>query len=153
MSQIIIDHNPSEEKLKELGYLPVGHQPTTLFGKVTEAALKAFQKANNLPPNGQLTVDTRTVLNGGTVETAPSPAPAPVSVSGEFKSLLKRGSIGDEVKMLQVKLQGMGFLPSNLTPNGIFGPATEKAVKAFQKAHGISSVGFIGPGTRAALNK
>lgn len=37
--------------------------------------------------------------------------------------------------------------------NGIFGPATTRAVKMFQKKYGIAQVGTVGPQTRAKLNE
>ena len=57
---------------------------------------------------------------------------------------------GNEVLELQKRLAAEGLLTA--TPNGYFGNATEAAVKAYQKAHGLDQKGFVGPGTRAALN-
>lgn len=56
---------------------------------------------------------------------------------------IKNGSKGDEVKLLQRKL--------NLTDDGIFGPKTEAAVKKWQKEHNIEADGIVGPKTWAAL--
>lgn len=56
---------------------------------------------------------------------------------------LKTGSEGDEVKLLQKKL--------NLTDDSIFGPKTEAAVKKFQKEHNLEDDGIVGPKTWAAL--
>lgn len=53
--------------------------------------------------------------------------------------LLKRGSSGEDVKKLQIKL--------GLTPDaGVaqFGPKTEAAVKAWQKANGLNDDGVVG---------
>lgn len=68
----------------------------------------------------------------------------------QFTSFLSVGSTGNEVSELQKKLTTLGFYDG--PTNGNFGPLTEAGVKAFQSAHGINSVGYVGPGTRAALN-
>ena len=57
---------------------------------------------------------------------------------------LKLGSKGSEVKTLQSKL--------NLQTDGIFGPITEEAVKAFQKANNLSVDGIVGEKTWAKFN-
>lgn len=56
---------------------------------------------------------------------------------------IKNGSKGDEVKLLQKKL--------NITDDGIFGKQTEEAVKAFQKQHNLEDDGIVGKDTWAAL--
>ena len=53
--------------------------------------------------------------------------------------LLKNGSKGEEVKKLQQKL--------GVEPTGNFGPKTEAAVKAWQKANGLKDDGIVGDGT------
>lgn len=53
--------------------------------------------------------------------------------------VLKRGSKGEDVKVLQGAL--------HLYPDGIFGRLTEEAVKEFQKAHGIEPDGIVGEKT------
>jgi peptidoglycan hydrolase-like protein with peptidoglycan-binding domain len=67
-----------------------------------------------------------------------------------FTSYLKPGSSGGEVTALQSMLKLIGYFKG--TPNGNYGPQTEGAVKAFQKAKGLAQLGIVGPGTRAALN-
>lgn len=62
---------------------------------------------------------------------------------------LKTGSTGPEVTALQRRLQDLGFDPNGV--DGIFGPGTESAVKAFQQANGLTVDGKVGPLTRAAL--
>ena len=62
---------------------------------------------------------------------------------------LKRGSTGPEVTALQQRLLDLGFNPNGV--DGIFGPGTESAVKAFQQAKGLTVDGMVGPITRAAL--
>ena len=53
--------------------------------------------------------------------------------------LLKVGSKGDDVKKLQTKL--------GLTPDGSFGPNTEKYVKEWQQSNGLTPDGIVGDGT------
>ena len=56
---------------------------------------------------------------------------------------IKKGSRGADVVTLQTKL--------GITADGIFGNATETAVKAFQTAHGLVADGIVGAKTWAAL--
>lgn len=58
-------------------------------------------------------------------------------------AVLKVGSTGDLVKQLQTKL-GVGN-------DGNFGPGTEKALKAWQQANGLTADGIAGPATLAKL--
>jgi putative chitinase len=53
--------------------------------------------------------------------------------------ILKLGSKGEDVKKLQTKL--------GVEPIGTFGPKTEAAVKAWQKANGLLDDGIVGNGT------
>lgn len=58
--------------------------------------------------------------------------------------VLKLGSRGNEVKLLQEKL--------NLKTDGIFGPLTEEAVKDFQRSNGLEVDGIAGANTLSKLN-
>lgn len=57
--------------------------------------------------------------------------------------LLKKGSKGDDVKKLQEKL--------GVEAIGTFGPKTEAAVKAWQKANGLKDDGIVGDATWSKL--
>lgn len=61
----------------------------------------------------------------------------------ELPKLLKKGSKGMWVNLLQRMLY--------LTPDGAFGPVTEKAVIAYQKACNLKVDGKVGPQTWASL--
>lgn len=65
--------------------------------------------------------------------------------------LLTRGSTGAQVKLLQTMLNGLR--KAGLDTDGKFGPATETAVKVYQKAKKLDVDGRVGPATRTALNK
>ncbi|MDR2201583.1 MAG: peptidoglycan-binding protein [Clostridiales bacterium] len=57
---------------------------------------------------------------------------------------LKRGNRNNLVYLLQAALYGEGYY---LTPDGIFGAATEAAVKSFQAANGLTADGIAGRDT------
>lgn len=59
------------------------------------------------------------------------------------------GSRGKEVVEIQKLLKQYGLFDSEVT--GYYGPITEKAVKRFQKANGISQTGIAGPQTLAKM--
>ena len=61
---------------------------------------------------------------------------------------LTLGSKGEAVKSLQTALAGHGFA---VTIDGDFGPATQKAVKAFQTAFHLRPDGIAGPNTMKEL--
>jgi hypothetical protein len=65
------------------------------------------------------------------------------SESLELRRLLRIGSRGEDVMVLQDKL-GVGA-------DGIFGPATHAAVVAFQKSAGLAADGIVGRMTWSAL--
>jgi hypothetical protein len=87
---------------------------------------------------------------------SPSSTPSSISTSSnnttpEFTQPMKLGSTGTEVINLQNILRSLGFYKGKI--DGGYGPATEEAVRAFQKAHGLTQLGSVGPGTRSALNQ
>ena len=60
-------------------------------------------------------------------------------------------SSGSQVTLLQAFLYSNGFLSAS--PTGRFGNLTVTAVKKFQSSEGISSIGSVGPMTRATIKK
>jgi 3D (Asp-Asp-Asp) domain-containing protein len=75
----------------------------------------------------------------------------PSLVSAHFgKELLYLGKHNEHVKNLQKVLKNEGYYKLS-KPTGYFGAATEKAVKSFQKAHGLDVDGLVGPKTKAEL--
>ena len=63
--------------------------------------------------------------------------------------VLKNGSSGEPVRALQMLLNCNGY--SSGSVDGDFGPNTEKAVKAFQKAKGLEADGIVGKDTWTTL--
>ncbi len=91
-------------------------------------------------------VDVTSAVSGITVTGTTAPAAAQY----DFTTLLTYGSTGAAVTALQEQLTTDGLYTGPIT--GYYGDLTTAAVEAFQSKHGISSVGYVGPGTRAALN-
>ena len=56
---------------------------------------------------------------------------------------------GNDVYWVQTKLQALGYNPGPL--DGLYGPLTAGAVKAFQKTQGLQTDGIVGPLTLTAL--
>lgn len=66
------------------------------------------------------------------------------------KGYLANGDHGESVKNLQKLLNKIGY---SLTVDGSYGPATEKAVKGFQKGNNLTVDGYFGPATQSALDE
>jgi len=77
------------------------------------------------------------------ITTAPeTPTPTPPSLQAGFKD-------SEEVRQMQKRLKELGYYSGSA--DGDFGPATDKAVKAFQKANGLTADGKAGKQTLAKL--
>jgi len=65
--------------------------------------------------------------------------------------LLRYGSVGQYVLVLQDALNAIGFTGSGL--DGYFGPATQRAVMNFQRSQGLAADGIVGCQTWQALTQ
>lgn len=113
--------------------------------------------SNGITSTAQITL---TVIENNTpptpiyIYTNPSPnssATTNTKTTFTFTKALSLGSKGAEVIELQKRLKSEGYYTG--PTNGSFGPLTKAAVMKYQKAKGLSQLGSVGPGTRAALNK
>ncbi|MBR4081484.1 MAG: peptidoglycan-binding protein [Clostridia bacterium] len=64
--------------------------------------------------------------------------------------LLRMGSVGEAVQLMQEALTAAGF---PLEPDGIFGEKTRRALRQFQQSRHLAVDGVAGPETLAALRK
>lgn len=108
------------------------------FGPMTDAAVRAFQRRHGLTVDGWAGPQTLAKLRAVTT--------TPPAVSGPRLAL---GARGEAVKELQQRLRSLGLYAGSI--GGNFGPATEAAVKAFQRQRGLTVDGWAGPQTMAAL--
>jgi peptidoglycan hydrolase-like protein with peptidoglycan-binding domain len=155
-----------QEKLIAAGY-NVG--PTGADGKYganTEAAVKAYQKANGLTEDGIAGSKTKNSLNSNTetIKTSTTNGKENKNIGTEstgknietnspvISSTLSYGSKGDEVKALQQFLVSNGYLTASNSVDGIFGAKTRDAVKAFQTANNLSADGIVGTKTKTVIN-
>ena len=142
-----------QARLFELGYY-TGRIDGRFEAETTEA-LKAFQRANGLTADGIAGSGTQSKLESGRAVAADSGTDASGADSvGQTPSTgtlstLRSGSKGGEVLVLQQYLQSLGYLST--APDGQFGSGTERAVKLFQEANGLTADGIAGPGTLSIL--
>lgn len=85
-------------------------------------------------------------LDGISVKSATPPAEKPIAIN---RNILRQGATGTDVRHLQEALTKQGFNPG--PKDGIFGPKTEAALRAFQNSKGIAVDGVFGPQSRAAF--
>lgn len=72
----------------------------------------------------------------------------PYGKASETSGNIGYGATGKKVKAIQWALKEMGYDIGKSGVDGSFGPATQKAVKKFQKAVGVSADGIVGNNTR-----
>jgi peptidoglycan hydrolase-like protein with peptidoglycan-binding domain len=72
----------------------------------------------------------------GKAPTTPAPKPSKPK-KPPLSAWLKKGSTGESVKYIQSVL--------GIKADGQFGPITDRAVRAFQKAHRLKIDGIVGP--------
>ena len=108
------------------------------FGPKTHDAVKEFQRRKGLTVDGIAGKKTIEALGGVWCQ---------LTVSRN----LKKGHTGDDVKALQYSLISAGYSCGSAGADGDFGSGTEKAVKALQKAMGLTVDGIAGKKTIQAL--
>ena len=71
--------------------------------------------------------------------------------SGVQFPVLRKGNSGKSVMAMQTLLIGYDYGCGSSGADGSFGPATDKALRRFQKAYGLDADGSCGPATWAKL--
>lgn len=93
----------------------------------------------------------RRILNRSTALVALALIVATITVDASWLGILKRGSVGSEVELVQEMLHTLGYLLGE--PDGVYGPNTELSVRSFQMQNGLVADGKVGPETFTKLNE
>lgn len=127
-----------QARLEKIGYSVGPAGVDGVFGAGTERAVKKFQRDRGLEPDGIVGEETWTELVEASYEL------------GDRALYLRTPFFrGDDVRQLQRWLNTLGFNVGAV--DGVFGSATEKAVREFQKSTGNVSDGIVGPSTLQAF--
>ena len=110
--------NDMQQRLMLLGYLP-SDEPSDVFNKPLEQAVKLFQRANHLAQSGEVDETLLRLLYSD----------APVEYVIEY------GNVGNDVRMLQERLMQLGYYSEKI--NGYFGMATRTAVEQFRLSNNL----------------
>lgn len=130
-----------------------------LFNVQTEEAVRNFQRIFNLTSDGVVGKATwykiKSIYNAvkGIAELQ-SEGLTPNEVDRIFPEVLSEGSRGEGVRTVQYFLSVIAYFNSEIpTPpyDGDFGPATRRAVEAFQRSEGLTPDGVVGRETWNAL--
>jgi peptidoglycan hydrolase-like protein with peptidoglycan-binding domain len=121
-----------QSALQGLGYNPGAIDGQ--FGSRTEAAVKAFQRAQGIAVDG--VVGDITWLN--------------IDEADNSNPTIRRGSTGNPVRRAQKRLTLGGYDTNGV--DGIFGADTEAAVRRFQGDRALTVDGVVGPRTWAEID-
>jgi peptidoglycan hydrolase-like protein with peptidoglycan-binding domain len=118
----------------------VGVPADGIFGPATERAVKRWQRRHGLVADGIVGPQTRAAMGLGS---GPILKRRHRSGSAGRTHRTHRSHRGGGVRALQRVI--------GVPADGVFGPATEAAVKRWQARHGLTADGIVGPQTRRAM--
>jgi peptidoglycan hydrolase-like protein with peptidoglycan-binding domain len=148
-----------QQKLKVKGYYR--SSITGQYNRVTEQAVRDFQKASKITVDGIVGPQTLSLLLNEPNPTEPSYEQNDEKIASETvknpttpkqaTTTLRVGSSGQAVTNLQAQLRSVGVF--NQKPTGYYGEVTAASVRSFQKVHNITADGIVGPKTLSKLNE
>lgn len=145
-------------------------QPNGVFNSATVKAVKQFQQTHNLYVDGVVGQKTRTLLNlmaktptpaptvtrtptakpASTVKAnTPTPTPASTPLTEKNVTVMRKGTKGDEVRKLQLRLVELGYYIGGV--DGVIDNDDIEAVRNFQKRNNLKADGIAGLQTQLAL--
>lgn len=96
---------------------------------------------------GYLVAVLALVFGGIAMTTVAAPVTASADACYTWNRTLSRGATGSDVRELQIRVAGWVASGENLVIDGVYGAATEAAVKRFQSGYGLAADGVAGPNT------
>ena len=120
-----------EQRLIVLGFL--NEATDGIFDYNTEEAVRNFQKLVNLPVDGIVSPNTWRELDQSFAAVA-------VNIP-TIKPTIKKGSLGEYVKLLQNMLTSYGYFHGE--SDGMFNDITENSVKKIQEIYGVEVTGIV----------
>lgn len=126
-----------QKKLNQVGNY--GLDVDGIFGPKTQEAVKAFQKSAGIAVDGIVGPNTKRELKQALKDEGhPEADKAIVPYPGHYFGV-NYDDEGKDVKRIQRAV--------NVEPDGYFGPITKAAVEEYQRDHGLSVDGVVGPVT------
>ena len=130
-----------------------------IFGEQTERSVISFQRIFNLTPDGIIGKATwyqmvRLYVGVNDLAELESQGQTFYRVNWQGSETLQEGDTGQSVRQLQYMLQIVSDYISTVpavTIDGIFGPATQAAVIAYQRHAGLTPDGIVGTNTWQSL--
>jgi N-acetylmuramoyl-L-alanine amidase len=111
------------------------------FDQATELAVRHFQQRRGISVDGMVGIETYTALTGAHWRLGDR-------VLSHMPGQLL---VGDDVTALQTQLLELGY--DLARADGMFGPRTAEATRAFQRDYGLVADGICGPATLHALRQ
>ncbi|NLB91010.1 MAG: hypothetical protein GX786_07310 [Clostridiales bacterium] len=127
--------------LYELGYFQ--GKIRSIYNEDTKNAVKEFQGNNGLKVDG--------VAGSTTIATLFSSYAKPASKTTSNFKKLEVGSRGDDVYVLENRLEELNYFYSGFVADTYYDKDTRDAVKAFQKRNGLTQDGIAGTNTQEKL--
>ncbi len=135
--------------------IPAIREPDGVFDGATERAVKRFQQIFDLDDDGVVGNATwyRIQAIYGAVKRLSellSEGLTLSDISSQYPGALQRGDSGPGVRIVQYYLAFVGQFDDSIpvpSADGVFGPGTEAAVRAFQRREGLADDGIVGEGT------
>ena len=130
-----------------------------IFGSRTEASVRKFQEVFGLDADGVVGPATwyalvRLYTAVTRLAELRSQGQKYYAISWEYPNTLRRGDTGTKVEHLQYMLSVLSEFIQEIPPvnvDGIFGPATEAAVRAAQRRFSLAEDGIVGEQTWDAI--